>query len=265
LPELPDVETFTRYLQATSLHQQIVDAEVQAPRMLQGVSAGELVRRLKGHAFESVCRRGKYLFAELDGNGWLVLHFGMTGYLDYGKAKNEPQEHCRLTIRFENGYRLAGMWRRRLGRIGLAETPGAFVEKEELGPDAYDPGIPLAEFKEMLRNRRGSIKTALMDQRFIAGLGNIYSDEILFQAHIHPRTEIRQLSDRDLDTLHRKIRHVLEMSIERQADPQHLPNSWLLPHRSEGETCPSCGGSLKKEKVAGRTAYICPHCQTVPR
>lgn len=264
MPELPDVETFRRYLNSTSLHRQITDTDIHAPRMLKGVSASKVVRALKGHEFKSTCRRGKYLFAELDGNGWLVLHFGMTGYLAYAKGSDDPPEHSRLIIRFENGYRLAGVWSRRLGRIGLSDSPDAFIEKEELGPDAYDPEIPSVKFKEMLSNRRGSVKSALMDQQFMAGVGNIYGDEILYQAHIHPRTEARDLSDRDVDNLHRKMRHVLKLAIERQADPERLPDSWLLRHRNEGEKCPACGGSIKAEKISGRTAYVCPHCQPAP-
>lgn len=262
MPELPDVETFGRYVAATSLHQRIECIDVDAPRMLKGVSPEMLERRLEGQRFRSTRRHGKYLFIEIDGNGWLLLHFGMTGYLDYGKEQNALPTHSRLVVHFANGYRLAGIWQRRLGRIGLAQSPAKFIEDEGLGPDALEPGIALEDFKAMLHGRRGSIKSALMDQSFIAGIGNIYSDEMLFQAEIHPGKDARTLDDDQLARLHAKMLHVLNTAIDRQADPERLPKSWLLPHREDGEKCPRCNGTVKSLRISGRTAYLCPTCQS---
>lgn len=261
MPELPDVETFRRYVEATALHQKIVTAEVHAPRMLKGVSAARLAGALEGSAFASTARHGKYLFVALGRGGWLLMHFGMTGQLKYRKDGGEALAGARLVVRFANGYCLAGFWTRRLGRIGLVEEPAGFVEAEGLGPDALDSRLDRAAFRKMLGGRRGMVKSALMDQGFIAGIGNIYSDEILFQAGIHPKAAARALDDDRANTLHRALRHVLRLAIERQADPERLPRSWLLPHRREGERCPRCGGAVDQLKVSGRSAYFCPDCQ----
>lgn len=260
MPELPDVEIEKRYLEATALHTPFEDVEVNAPRMLHGVSAATLRHRLTGRTFEETTRRGKYLFAALGKGTWLVLHFGMTGYLKYFKQYEDRPEHTRLLLHLRNGY-LAGIWERRLGRIGITESPDAFAEKEKLGPDALDPGIELEDFRKMLRGKRGAIKSALMDQRFIAGIGNIYSDEILFQAAIHPTRKANELNAHEVTALHRAMRHVLRLAIEREADPERLPASWLLPHREEGADCPRCGGKIGRIKMGGRSAYVCPRCQ----
>lgn len=261
MPELPDVETERRYVEATSLHQRIDDVDVDAPRMLHGASRSKLRTRLKGTSFEGTARHGKFLLIELSAGPWLVLHFGMTGTLKYFKDGAETPKYERLAMHFANGYHLAGLWRRRLGEIGLADSPSALVRQKGLGPDAFDPGVDLAAFTRMLSARRGALKPALMDQSFIAGIGNIYSDEILFQAGIHPDAKTKGLSEEQVAALHRAMRQVLSVAIERQADPDRLPKSWLLPRRQQGAQCPRCHGPIKRIRAAGRSAYICPQCQ----
>jgi formamidopyrimidine-DNA glycosylase len=261
MPELPDVETWRRYVDATSLHQKIAGSDVNAPRMLQGVSRRILLSRLAGSELESTARHGKYLFVRIESGPWLLLHFGMTSRLSYVKDLDQVPAHTRFLIHFINGYHLACIWQRRLGRIGLVDDPACFIREEGLGPDVYDPGIKLAEFKEMLRNRRGSVKLALMDQGFLAGIGNIYSDEILFQARLHPNIKCQCLDNRELAALHRAIAHVLRLAIAREADPENLPRSWLLANRHKNGECPRCGAPLADIAVGGRTAYYCPSCQ----
>jgi formamidopyrimidine-DNA glycosylase len=261
MPELPDVETFRRYVDATSLHQKIAAVDIDAPRMLQGVSKKRLISALTGKAFRETARHGKFLFVRFDSAAWLVLHFGMTGYLDYFKGKGDLAAEPRLQIHFTNDHHLAGVWQRRLGRIGLAEAPAAFAEQEGLGPDALDPAIDVETFGDMFRRKGGSVKSALMDQAFLAGIGNIYSDEMLFQAGLDPRHRAKSLDDGQLADLHRAMLHVLKVAIDRQADPGRMPDSWLLPARDKDGTCPRCGGPLERIKVAGRTAWLCPECQ----
>ena len=259
MPELPDVETWRRYVAATALHQEVAAVEIDAPRMLKGVTPDRLKAALEGRAFTTTARHGKFMFAALSEGGWLLLHFGMTGYLKYLKDPDGALTGARLVLRFANGYHLAGFWPRRLGRIGLADDPAAFAAAEGLGPDAL--ALDQAAFAEMLAGRRGTVKAALMDQGFIAGVGNVYSDEILFQARIDPWAGPRKLDAGQTRALHRAMVHVLELAIERQADPERLPRSWLLPHRHEGARCPRCGGTVAQIKASGRTAWLCPACQ----
>jgi len=261
MPELPDVETFRRYVDATSRHQRITAVDLDATRMLKAARAEEIRAALTGGRFEATARRGKFLFVAIDDGPWLVLHFGMTGLLTYFKADGAAPSHTRLLVHFEGGYRLAGVWRRRLGRIDLAHDPNDFAVTNGLGPDAFAPELGRDELGAMLAERRGGLKSALMDQGFIAGIGNVYSDEILFQAGLMPDRAAAELAGDELDALHRALRHVLETAIDRQADPDRLPSSWLLPHREEGARCPRCGGELAHRRIAGRTSWYCPRCQ----
>jgi formamidopyrimidine-DNA glycosylase len=259
MPELPDLEVFKRYVDSTSLHQNIETIEVKDGRVLGGVSAGELRRGLEGRKFESTRRHGKHLFVELDDEPWLLLHFGMTGDLKYYKDANEEPTHSRVMISFRNGYHLAFDDQRLFGKVDLIEDPDHFIEEHKLGPDPLDLDFPA--FRERLEGRRGEIKATLMNQRIFAGIGNIYSDEILFQVRLHPRTSVGRLDGDAFHDLHEQIQRVLHAAIERGASPQGLPDSFLLPHRREGAECPRGNGNIQKTKAAGRTAYYCPACQ----
>jgi formamidopyrimidine-DNA glycosylase len=261
VPELPEVETFKRYVDSTSLHHRIKKVEVDAPRMLKGVSARALRTALEGSEFSKTVRQGKNLLICIKGGPWLHLHFGMSGTLEYAKDAGERPAHTHLLVHFANGYRLAGIWQRRLGRIGLADDPAAFAETHDLGPDALDSEISFKDFKRRLQERRGAIKSALMDQTFLAGIGNVYSDEVLFQSGIRPDVKVSNLSDARMRALHRAMRHILRTAVARQAYPARLPETWLLPHRYKGAKCPRCGSALQQKRSSGRTAYFCPRCQ----
>lgn len=262
MPELPDVEVFKRYVESTSLHQDIQSVEVPGRGMLRGTSENRLVKSLKGNRFEAARRHGKYLFIQSGKAPWLVLHFGMSGFLKYGEKSGDEPDHVRLRISFSNGYKLLFDCQRKLGEIGLVEKVGDFIEEKGLGPDPLQPDFDLETFKEALGNTRGMIKSALMDQERLAGIGNIYSDEILFQAGIHPKTPADRLEEEDLERLFDKMVHrVLPKAVQAQADPERFPKDFLIPRRHGDGTCPRCGTQLDKIKVGGRTSYVCPSCQ----
>jgi formamidopyrimidine-DNA glycosylase len=263
MPELPDVEMFKRYLDSTSLHQKIESVEVRERRILGGVSARKLQSTLKGRTFESTRRHGKNLFVGLDGGGWLLMHFGMTGDLKYFEDMDQDPPHDRFLISFDNGYHLAFEDQRMFGKVDLIEDLEDFVRKKKLGPDLLE--LDSASFRERFEGRKGSVKAALMNQQVVAGVGNIYSDEILFQAHLYPGTRIERLDDATLEKLFEETRRVLKTAIERGADPQELPDHFLLSHRREGEKCPRGNGEIRKIQAAGRTAYYCPACQPKAR
>jgi formamidopyrimidine-DNA glycosylase len=258
MPELPEVETFKRYMDATSLHQRIEEVEVKSADLLQNVSVRDLSRRLKGCCFESTRRHGKHLFACADGV-WLRLHFGMTGFLRYFKGSEKAPPHTRILFVFEKDYRLAFDDQRKFGEIGLIENADEYLKKRGVGPDALD--FDLWKFKKMIGKHHGAIKSTLMNQRAIAGIGNIYADEILFQTRIHPATKGTDFSDKKVKQLFHAMRHVLKKAIEYQSDASKMPGSWLLPHRGKGGKCPRCGHKLRSAKVGGRTAWFCPRSQ----
>src|SRR5215217_3969875 len=197
MPELPDVEVFKRYLNAISLHQKIESVEVRNSKILGIVSASKLQSTLKGRMFESTRRHGKNLFVELDDGGWLLMHFGMTGRLKYFKDIDQDPPHDRLLISFENRYHLAFDCQRMLGKVDLIEDLEEFIGEKKLGPDLLE--LDYLCFRERFEGRKGAVKSALMNQQVVAGVGNIYSDEILFQARVHPVTEVGRLDDAALE------------------------------------------------------------------
>src|SRR5882762_2286299 len=259
MPELPEVEIFKRYLDATSLHQRIGDVDVRNAYVLKDVTARELARRLKGRRFESSRRHGKHLFVRADGKLWLRLHFGMTGSLQYFKHKEHAPQHTRVLFVFVNAHRLAFEDQRKFGEVGLLKNVNEFLKKRALGPDALD--ISLSQFKEIFGKHRGAVKAILLNQKLIAGIGNIYADEILFRVRMHPATEISRLDSKPLTKLFRATRYILEKAIAAKADMNQMPKSWLLPHRSKRGKCPRCGRKLRSAKIGGRTAWFCGNCQ----
>src|SRR5215470_5797239 len=259
MPELPDVEIFKRYFDATSLHQRIDDVDVRNAYILKETSAQELARRLKGRRFESSRRHGKHLFARADDEIWLRLHFGMTGSLHYFKDEERVPSHTRVLFVFAKNRRLAFDDQRKFGEVGLVKDVDEFLKNRGLGPDALD--VDLAEFKNILAKHHGAVKSILLNQKLIAGIGNIYADEILFRARIHPATKAARLSENKMKRLFRAMRYILKNAIESKADVGVLPRSWLLPHRGTRGKCPRCSSELKSTTIGGRSTWFCTHCQ----
>src|SRR5262249_5496606 len=243
MPELPEVETFKRYLDSTSLHQRIANVEVQDSYVLKRVSARELTRRLKGSRFENSQRHGKHLLVRAGNKLWLRLHFGMTGSLEYLKDDEVAPKTARVIFRFANSCRLAFDDQRKFGEIELVEDVDEFMRTRGLGPDALE--IRFSQFKAIFGKHRGAVKAILLNQQLIAGIGNLYADEILFRARVHPASETARLRDTDLIRLFRATRYVLVKAIALKTDFNRLPKSWLLTRRGKTGRCPRCGRALK--------------------
>ena len=258
MPELPDVEVSKRYLDSTALHRKIVDVDIRAARLLDGVSAKRFRDRVLGRSLKSTSRHGKYLFARME-EGAILFHFGMTGMFRYFKDIDDDPEYDQVLFSFSDKYHLAYISRRKLGKLGIVDSGESFVEEKGLGPDALSVDLPA--FRDILSDARAYLKSTLMNQSRIAGIGNIYSDEILFQAGMHPKKKSDSLSEQDSRELHRSMKRVLEMAVARKADPGKLPRTYLLPHRSKGGNCPRCGGEVRKISVSGRNGWYCPACQ----
>jgi formamidopyrimidine-DNA glycosylase len=265
MPELPDVELYKRYLDEHALRQTMERVRVNDARILGDLPAPAFVARLTGNRFENTRRHGKHLLVRLHRDGWLTLHFGMTGNLVYFQDEAEDPPYDRVRFDFAGGRHLAYVNRRMLGRVGLADDADAFIAAEGLGPDAVDPAFDLEAFTRAIEGRRRDVKSVLMDQALIAGIGNIYADEILFQARLHPKTPATSLEEGQRVELFRQIKQVLTRAIDSGAGAEEflerLPDHFLLPQRKQGGKCPRCGSPIATLKAAGRTSYYCPRCQ----
>ena len=264
MPELPDVEVFKQLLAKNALRKTIQRVVVSDDRILGSLDAQTFVSRLEGARLVAAQRYGKHLFASLDRGGWLTLHFGMTGALDFVDKSDQEPSFTRVRLDFDDGS-LAYSNKRMIGRVGLTENVDDFIADEKLGPDALDPRFDLSAFKAAVRGSKRDVKSVLMDQQIVAGIGNIYSDEILFQARINPAARIDSLAPDQIKRLFLAMREVLETAITHGAGSElfteRMPKGALLPERKKGGHCPRCHSALKVFKVGGRTAYCCPHCQ----
>jgi len=265
MPELPDVELFKRVLTKSALRKTIERVVVNDKRILGNLAARTFVSRLQGAKLVAARRYGKHLLASIDRGGWLTLHFGMTGALHFMRKPDQQPLFTRVRLDFANDGSLAYTNKRMIGRVGLIENMDDFVAGEGLGPDALDPRLDLSAFKTAVLGSKRDVKSVLMDQQIIAGIGNIYSDEILFQARINPASRMDRLTPNQLKQLFLSMREVLKTAIAHGAGSEQftdqMPKGALLPERKKGGHCPRCRSPLKVFKVGGRTAYCCPQCQ----
>ncbi|HZV21281.1 MAG TPA: DNA-formamidopyrimidine glycosylase [Hyphomicrobiales bacterium] len=266
MPELPDVEYFKRVVEENGLNRTVKSATVKDARILGQFSAKAFTAHLKGRRLVSVDRRGKHLLVKLNSGGWLTLHFGMSGGLQFVRHLDDEPPFTRVRLDFIGGGSLAYTNKRMLGRVGIAADAANFIAGERLGPDALDPAFDFQAFQAAVEGTKRDVKSVLMDQQIIAGIGNIYSDEILFQARIAPARAIAELSPVELKELFLQVRNVLKTAIACGAGSEQfverMPKGSLLPERKKGGRCPRCGAPLAIFKVGGRTAYCCPHCQS---
>jgi formamidopyrimidine-DNA glycosylase len=258
LPELPDVEGFRRYLARHAQGRRIVSVDVPDPQLVRNRSARTLGHALKGLYFSAPQRHGKWLIAPV-GALELLLHFGMTGLLTWSHDQASRHRHDRVIfvcedgeLRYNNMRRFGGAWLARNERERAAVTG-------PLGPDAA--GLGREAFEELLSTRRGGVKAALMDQRLVAGIGNLLSDEITWRARIDPRTAIAALGEEQIARLHQALRGAVSESTRYGRVPHG--RRWLTRVRDDRDPkCPRCGTRLHKGTVAGRTACWCPRCQS---
>ncbi len=255
MPELPEVETVVRTVAPYLTGRRIVSARFTSRFVTPG-NRSSLAARLAGRAVQRVHRRGKFIVLTLD-QGALTIHLGMTGKL---LVSGDPGKHTHAIFTLDHGVLLYDD-PRQFGRIALAPEP-------PLGPEPLE--ISLEDFRARLR-RKARIKALLLNQKFLAGLGNIYADESLFAAGIHPLASAAKLSAARAARLHQAIREILSeaialggSSISDYVDAQGQRGWFQVRHRAygrEGQPCVSCGTPIRKILVAQRGTHFCPKCQ----
>ncbi|HKL35824.1 MAG TPA: DNA-formamidopyrimidine glycosylase family protein [Salegentibacter sp.] len=257
MPELPEVAYQKKYADATILHKKIVKVETGDKKIYQSAKK-EFEETLAKNQITGSERLGKYLFLNLEKNGGLVIHFGMTGKLEYYQHDEIPK-YAQLTLTFEDNSRVSFTCPRKFGKLYLAESLAEFQKDNDLGIDAL--ALTKEQFLEILDGKTGTIKGLLMNQKLIAGIGNLYADEVLFQSKVHPTTKVNQLSDQEKTEIFKEIEEVLEVVKEARIEGDKLPESYLTTARKKGAACPRNNGKIEQIKVSGRTTYFCPVCQ----
>ncbi len=267
MPELPEVEIIVRRIRKVFLGSVVSDIVLPSKRAIS--SMGKLRQRLVGQRLEDVLRRGKAMVLKI-GQGFLIVHLRLNGQVCI--VRDMPR-YCIFGMLFEEKeYNLYICDFRGLAQVKWVED----IDEEEfikgLGPDVLYDDLPFDYFYDRLKRNRGSIKTLLMDQRFISGIGNIYAVEALFRAGISPHRPASSLSREEAKRLHRAVKEVISLAVKRAAVPEkylkddsHSPAkkaSWeFFVYGREGQECRVCGGKIKKMKIAGRGTYFCPNCQ----
>lgn len=261
MPELPEVETQLRYFRRTALGSCVERVIVSAPNIIRQPAARAFARDLRGRCFVEAVRRGKYLIVALDNARSLILHFGMGGDLGYYKSSKDRPDYTRIEFILSNGMRLAFTCPRKICRVLLVDDVSQVPALKEMGPEPLGAGFSFAFFERLIEERpRRQIKPLLMDQKMIAGVGNIYADEILFEANVRPDRVASTLSGEELKRIHRETRRVLRRSI-RTAGEEEFPADFLVSRNGRGAACKVCGHAIEKKTIGGRTSYFCSSCQ----
>ncbi len=257
MPELPDVEAVIKRIRGDLLGRPIKGVTILDGSLASGRELGPL----KGKDIEGVTRRGKYILLSLSSGTTLVIHLRMTGNLVVADTGSPRPPHTRLILHLDNGKDLVFTDPRRLGELRVVKDrdPEGVPGLQRMGPEPLSEDFTLGAFRDRLRKRTATIKSLLMNQHFIAGIGNIYGDEILFQSRINPLRKASDLTTEETGRLYRKIRSVLRHACGHDADLTGMGN-WFVQGRSRGY-CVKCKGRLKRVKIRGRYSYFCPRCQ----
>lgn len=273
MPELPEVETVRRSLTDLVLHKEIKAVEIFKPAILalgdEAAYAG-----LVGYELAEIGRRGKYLLFKLNEPADLlwVVHLRMTGKLLYHQQPEPLQKHDHARLQFADGSELVYNDTRAFGRFWLTQDAEQVSGLNSLGLEPLDAEFSAAYWQEKIKRRpKTQVKVALLDQTVVAGLGNIYADEVLFQAGVHPERPLGTLTDEENQRLAQAMREILQASIEQRGttfrdyvDGNNQKGGYqefLRVFQKLNQPCPNCGQQIQRIKVAGRSSYFCPHCQ----
>ena len=272
MPELPEVETIARNLGAgkgnvpSLVGMTVTGAEVFWPRTIAEPDAKAFVTLISGQQIKAVSRRAKYLVFTLS-DDVLLVHLRMSGDLIVCPAGEPCARHVRMRLMLDQDWQLDFNNPRKFGRVWLLDDPAAVFAR--LGPEPFDPALTPDVFYSLLSRRKRQIKPLLLDQEFIAGLGNIYTDEALNLAGIHPLTRADQISASRAALLLDSIRRVLEEGIRRNGASIDWVyqggdfQNYFRVYQRTGEPCPECGTPVERIVVGQRGTHLCPRCQSI--
>ena len=272
MPELPEVETIARGLEPLIINKTIKNAQIRYPKIISG-DLDYFRKNLPGKKIVRVWRRAKLLIFDLAGSSHLVFHLKMTGKVWIPQQDILPDKHTHIVFRLDNGRSIFFQDMRKFGYCALFSTRDlkSWSFFAGLGPEPLE--LSFDEFACLFSPRKGRIKALLLDQTIIAGIGNIYADESLFMAGIHPETPGSRLSVKELEVLHQSLNEVLNRAIDAGGSSfkdyrnalgySGMFQENFLVYGKKGECCPRCRTIIETRKVAGRTSCVCPACQKI--
>jgi len=275
MPELPEVETIVRQLRGKLIGQVISRVQIFRPNQWKLNDADEISEKLLGKQIHRIRRQGKYIIFDFADGGELIIHLRMTGKLIWSDGDFEREKYTRTVFHFASGGSLQFHDTRSLGT--LVFLPPGDVEKygPVVGLEPLDESWSMEALQERIRNSRMDAKSFLMDQKKIAGIGNIYANEILFRCRIHPERRVNELTDTEIKALFEQIPYVLNLAIEKMGTSlgdgeQNFRSVYNIEgefqklirvYGREGEPCFDCGSSIIRIKQKGRSSYFCGKCQ----
>ncbi len=269
MPELPEVETIRRELEPLLLDRRVKSVEIRWPPLVDRPALEDFISRIQGRAIVGLRRRGKYLIFDLDSGEHWIVHLRMTGQLYVRDVDSPPDKHTHARLFLDNGRVLHYRDQRKFGRFYLVTSEDDVVG--HLGPEPLSEAWRVEDLAQALTGRRASIKALLLDQRIVAGLGNIYADEALFLAGIHPARAGGDLTQDEVERLHIAIREVLTEALAARGStlstyvpPSERQGSYQQRRRvfrRTGAPCPLCGTPVQRIKIVGRSTHFCPRCQ----
>jgi len=270
MPELPEVETVARGLRASLVGRTLTGVTVSWARTIAQPALEEFERQIAGRRVEALGRRGKYVVITLD-QGCLLVHLKMTGGLRVLPAEEPMDPHVRVLFDLDDGRQLRFRDPRKFGRLHLVPRPEQVTG--HLGPEPLADDLTLDDFRALLERRKGRLKSLLLNQEFTAGIGNIYANEALFAARLHPERRADTLTLQEQADLYHAIRQVLERAVEAggttlrdgaYTDAEGDAGNFqveLAVHGRTGEPCPVCGTPIERLVIGARSAFFCPRCQ----
>jgi formamidopyrimidine-DNA glycosylase len=269
MPELPEVETIKNDLAPLVGGRHIKSVEFLWPKTLLSPSLAEFESRVKNREITGTGRRGKYLILHLDSGDSILIHLRMTGSLLVSKSKKLPDSHTRAVIRLDDGSNIYYIDPRKFGRFQLVSGDGWAQGK--LGIEPLSDEFTTGALAKLLDGKQAPVKSVLLEQKLIAGIGNMYADEALYEARIHPARPAASLSAEEVKRLHKAIREVLKRAIKsggasvsdyfRPGGERGTAHEGFKVAHRRGEVCPVCGGPVERIVVRQRGTYFCPACQ----
>lgn len=258
MPELPEVNTFKRFFEETSLQQKIIAVHTYDGKIIRNIDPDGFREKLAGRLFVDSVRIGKYLFSRMDNGHYVQFHFGMTGDFAYYSGREESPKHERLAFDFQNGFSLGFDCPRKFARICYIEDLDIYLTKLGLGEDALT--ISQEQFLAKAQGKKSTIKGFLLNQKHIAGVGNLYADEVLYQTRIHPASVVEAIPKHKMVDVYHKMKSILEYAVSQNAYYKAYPDDWLWGWRKEGAKAPD-GSVVDIQKIGGRTTYFFPEYQ----